>query len=163
MGMYTEVFIRANISRDAPTSLADWLDNLANGDDTIVGGNNGGWQPYDDHRFFTRGGWERIFQSGGAVYQISRRVQFARSTASFEDHELIIHASSKFVPYEDFIEWIAPWLNHCRGDFLGYSLYEDSRPSGYDQYWGGKQEEADLPDRERPELIFMPELPVKGK
>ncbi|MCC3333568.1 hypothetical protein [Nocardia abscessus] len=137
------------MKRDAPAELLDWLDHIANGDDTVKNGEPDPWQPYDNHPFFDEArGWERMFCSGGAVYQISRRVQFKRAQASYERHELICHASAKYVPVDEFLEWISPWLDHSPGDFLGYSLYEDSRPDG----WYDKG-----PDQERPTLIFMPE------
>ncbi|MEU2002051.1 hypothetical protein ACH47B_13265 [Rhodococcus sp. NPDC019627] len=85
MGMYTEVFMRMHLKKDAPEALVDWFDNLANGD--------GDWEPYDDHPYFTvGGGWDRIFCSGGAVYQISRRVQFTRMNLLSGQyyHELVV-------------------------------------------------------------------------
>jgi hypothetical protein len=147
--MYTEVFFRAHLKRDAPPELLDWFDHIANGDDTIVEGKPDPWQPFDDHPFFDKArDWERVFCSGGAVYQISRRVQFRRSTTSYEYSELICHASAKYVPIDEFVDWISPWLLESPGDFLGYSLYEDSRPDG----WYDKG-----PDQERPRLLFVPE------
>lgn len=150
MGDYTEAFVRAHLKRDTPAALLDWFDHLANGDDTIRDGEPDPWQPFDDHKFFDADrNWERMFCSGGAVYQISRRVQFRRSTASYEQHELICHASAKCVPIHEFIDWISPWLNHLPGDFLGYYLFEYSRPDGYHETG---------PDQERPQLIFMPDV-----
>ncbi|MET8798410.1 hypothetical protein ABZV91_18510 [Nocardia sp. NPDC004568] len=151
MGHYTEVFVRAHVKRDAPSELLDWLDRLANGDDTVKDGEPDPWQPYDNHPYFDeRGTWKNIFRSGGAVYQISRRVQFRRAQQPYAQHELICHASAKRVPVDEFLKWIGPWLDHSPGDFLGYSLYEDSRPD--DGYYDKG------PDRERPELLFMPDL-----
>ena len=143
MGMYTETFLRLHLKRDSPKELVDWFDNLANGPD-----DGPEWKPYDNHDFFQDARWDHLFCSGGAVYQISRRVQFVRSTTSFEDHELIIHASTKSgCEYEALLAWVEPWLAHQHGDFLGYTLYEDSRPSGM---YGD-----DGPNQDRPHLIFM--------
>lgn len=149
MGHYTEVFLRAHLKSDTPPLLVDWFDHIANGDDTIRPGEPDPWPPYEEHPFFDADRtWDRMFCSGGAVYQISRRIQFRKSEHSYGRHELICMASEKFVPVDAFIDWIAPWLAHSPGDFLGYSLYEDTRPDGY--YDQG-------PDQERPILIFMPE------
>jgi hypothetical protein len=144
MGMYTEFFFRAQLRKDAPAKLIDWLDELANGHDAEV-------TPYDDHEFFKCERWESALYGGGAVYQISRALQFTRGTdRSYEPPELIVHASLKNYgsEIEAFVDWITPFVDALEGDFLGYSLYEDSRPDGY--YDKG-------PDQERPRLIFMPE------
>lgn len=149
MGHYTEVFLRAHLKSDTPDRLVAWFDHLANGDDRIVPGEPDPWPPYDDHRFFDADRyWERMFCSGGAAYQISRRVQFRKAEHPAEPHELICMVSAKFVPVDEFVDWISPWLSHYPGDFLGYSLFEDSRPDGY--YDKG-------PNQDRPRLIFMPE------
>lgn len=142
MGMYTEFFFRAHIKKGAP--IVDWLDGLANGGDED-------WVPYDEHPFFTpdpRGylaSWEHTLTPGGAVYQITRPVDFRRSEHSFEDHELVIHSSAKSIDDEGFVDWIAPYLEHEAGDFLGYTLFEDSRGNGYWEF-----------EVEQPSLIFRP-------
>lgn len=140
MGMYTEFHFRVKV-KDG--SVADWLEQQIVGEQWFD-------EPYDDHEFFTLARWRHVFFAGGAVYQYSARGTFRRATASYEDNWLAL--SSSFKNYgseiEAFIDWITPHLDHYRGEFLGYSLYEDSRPV---ECWGRTVED----DREQPKLYFM--------
>ena len=83
----------------------------------------------------------------GRVYQTSRRLRFRRAEQPYELHELICDASVRYAPVDEFVEWVPSWLQHEPGDFLGYTLFEDSRPDGY---------RVQGPGQERPRLIFMP-------
>jgi len=123
MGMYTEFYFRANI-KDGP--VADWLDKQINGD---VWFDEGGC---DDHEFFTLPRWDSVFRGGGAVYQESRRAVFRRKVEPGKGgpyrHQLVLASSLKDYGSETdaFVDWITPHLDMHYGDFLGYSLYEDS-------------------------------------
>jgi len=124
MGMYTEFYFRANIN-DGP--VADWLDANINGDDD--------WfrTPFDDHDFFTSDRWSSVLIGGGAVYQESRTPIFRRKQACGPyHHQLVIASSLKNYgdEIESFLEWISPHLDMHVGEFLGYSLYEDSDDDG---------------------------------
>ena len=136
MGMYTEFYFRANI-KDGP--VADWLERQ------IIGGEwfeKGG---YDDHEFFATPRWDHVFRGGGAVYQESREAIFRRpQPCGPYDNQLVLSSSLKNYSGETdlFIQWIMPHLKMSTGDFLGYSLYEDSTDDG-DQW------------REHPTLFFM--------
>ncbi|UXE04562.1 hypothetical protein SEA_AUBS_90 [Mycobacterium phage Aubs] len=141
MGMYTEFYFRANITDNphtAATPITDWLDRNINGD--------GGFEePFDDHPFFSTDRWDRVFIGGGAVYQESRQPIFRRKAGEpYQHHQLVISSSLK--NYGDeinaFLDWINPHLDMHIGDFLGYSLYEDSCDDS-DHY------------REHPRLFFM--------
>lgn len=146
MGMYTEFYFRA-VVKEGP--VADWLDQQINGgdDDPVT--------PYDDSEFFQDGYWQMIFWGSGAVYQESRPPIFRRATERYESTWLVIASSMKHSVYIDrFITWIAPHLRQSPGDFLGYKLFEDSRPCGLG--WGNPDRQPE-PDREQPTLIFMPE------
>lgn len=123
MGMYTEFYFRANI-KDGP--VADWLDNHINGDKWFEDGSE-----YDDHPYFQTDRWSHVFIGGGAVYQESRTAVFRRKAEGYGEpyhHQLVLASSLK--NYGDeidaFIDWITPHLDMHYGDFLGYSLYEDS-------------------------------------
>lgn len=125
--MYTEFYFRANIN-DGP--VADWLDNQING---------GGWfeEPFQDsHEFFTLPRWHAVFIGGGAVYQESRKPIYRPKAERGEpyDNQLVLASSLKDYGGEiaSFVNWIEPYLEQADGDFLGYSLYEDSRPIGWD-------------------------------
>lgn len=128
MGMYTEFYFRANI-KDG--DFADWLDQQINHE---------GWfeKPFDDDEFFNDTRWHMPFIGGGAVYQESRTPIFRRKTQDGGDpyhHQLVLASSFKGgnSTADDFVKWITPHLDMHYGDFLGYSLYEDSC-DGADEY-----------------------------
>jgi hypothetical protein len=148
MGMYTEFYFRANIKDGR---VADWLDRQINGEDD--------WfrSPYDEHEFFQSDRWSSVFIGGGAVYQESRTPIFRRKSQGGGGpyhHQLVLASSMKDYGDEQasFVEWITPHLDMYAGDFLGYSLYEDSC-----------RDEPDGTYREHPTLYFMPKTPAKAR
>ncbi len=141
MGMYTEFYFRANL-KDGP--VTDWLERQIDGDEDFDAG-------FDDHEFFTLPRWSHVFIGGGAVYQESRRPVFRRKgTWLIYDNQLVLASSLKDYGGEidAFIDWITPHLKMPRGEFLGYSLYEDTHDDG-DNY------------REHPTLYFAQQEPVR--
>lgn len=137
MGMYTEFYFRANI-KDGP--VADWLERQIDGEEWFEHG-------YDSHPLFTLPRWTSVFMGGGAVYQESRTAIWRRKKVGGGGpyHNQLVLASS-LKDYgdegEQFIDWIGPHLDMGDGDFLGYSLYEDSTDNS-DEGW-----------REHPTLYF---------
>lgn len=135
MGMYTEFYFRAHV-KDGP--VADWLHSRINFLQQ-------GGHPFDDHPFFSGDRWWAVFNGGGAVYQESQGPKF------FPKDERICHYYNRLIissslknygdEIEKFVDWITPHLDQDPGEFLGYSLYEDSM--GRD-------------GRENPTLFFMP-------
>jgi hypothetical protein len=138
MGMYTEFYFRANIKEG---EVADWLHTQING------GGDSFQTPFDEHEFFTSDRWSSVFIGGGAVYQESRRPIFRRKSDGGEPyhHQLILASSLKNYgsEIESFVEWITPHLDMHEGEFLGYSLYEDSDGADDSEQW-----------REHPTLYF---------
>lgn len=143
MGMYTEFYFRANIEDGA---VADWLERqIDDGEWFETGG-------YDDHPFFMLPRWTGVFMGGGAVYQESRSAVFRRKASVGPYHNQLVLASS-LKNYggeiDQFTDWIGPHLDMHYGDFLGYSLHEDSC-DGDDEY------------REHPYLYFHGRKPVRS-
>lgn len=145
MGMFTEFYFRANIN-EGP--VADWLDEQING---------GKWfeQPFDDSEFFRDERWNKPFFAGGAVYQESRRAIFRRKATDYAEpyhHQLVLASSYKGGNdyATDLVRWLTPHLEMHDGDFLGYSLYEDSCDDG--DNW-----------REHPVLYFHNRDPVDDR
>ena len=121
MGMYTEFYFRANIN---PGPVADWLHTQINGDAWFQTG-------FDDHPFFKCHRWSSVFIGGGAVYQESRKpIYRPKAIGGGEPYRNQLVLASSLKNYSDeidqFFEWIGPHLDMHAGDFLGYSLYEDS-------------------------------------
>lgn len=125
MGMYTEFYFRANVH---DCEVADWLHHQINGEGRFD-------YPFNGHEFFTLPRWCSIF----------RRPIFRRKApiGGPYGNELAIASSLKNYSGEtdSFIDWITPYLDMSDGDFLGYSLYEDS--CDYDELY-----------REHPVLYF---------
>lgn len=135
MGMYTEFYFRSNIE-DGP--VADWLERQIVGEEWFE-------RIYDSHPFFTLPRWTSVFMGGGAVYQESRKAIWRKGASGGPYHNQLVLASS-LKDYgdevEQFIDWIGPHLDMGYGDFIGYSLYEDSCVGADDEY------------REHPTLYF---------
>lgn len=140
MGMYTEFFFRAQLAKEAPAEVVDYLKyTLEDGRSwaTIV--------PFDDHKFFQCRRWDTLLMGGSSLeFPAAGYSKFEFiADEGFSGNRIIIHASLKDYDSETdhFIDWISPYLSAAPGDFLGYTLYEDTK-NNYD-------------DQESPLLIFM--------
>ena len=115
--MYTEFFYRAEIRRNAPEVVKYVLKFLCAEMQRPP-------RNLPDHEFFQCSRWPSVAVMGSA-YFISREPIFRDTGHSYE---LAIHSSMK--NYEDeiqkFVDWIDPYVRAIQGDFLGYSLYEES-------------------------------------
>lgn len=143
MGMYTEFFFRAELKKDAPDDLVVYLRKVLDPSNS--------WYtmtPYNDHEFFTCERWQSVFWSSS--YSHPPGDSKFHASDGIRPSSIVIHSSLKNYGGEAgaFVDWIMPYINACPGDFLGYTLYEDSRPSGWYSDVG--------PDVDRPGLIFMP-------
>ena len=117
MGMYTEFFYRAEIRKNVPENVREVLKFLCAGAPRPPG-------DLPDHEFFQCSRWEDVAVMGSA-YFISREPIF-RDTGNA--YELAIHSNMKNYGGEiqKFVDWVDPYVRAIRGDFLGYSLYEES-------------------------------------
>lgn len=140
MGMYTEFFFRAELRKETPPELVDWLANALNP------GGLGAVEPFDDDPFFTCPRWQATFWS--ISYSHPPGESNFWPSDGIRQACIVIHSSLKNYgsEIEAFVDWIKPWVSAFPGEFLGYSLYEDSRADGD---WDSAE------DRDRPQLIFM--------
>ncbi|UDL16402.1 hypothetical protein SEA_ZOOMAN_153 [Microbacterium phage Zooman] len=115
MGMYTEFFFRAELKKDTPQEVIDFLDAWFKGEEPA---------PLD-HDFFRRPRWESLLLGSSAYFPTLPNSSFANVWGYWE---LGIHASLKNYGAEIdyFLDWIEPYVDGYKGDFLGYSLYEES-------------------------------------
>lgn len=114
--MYTEFFFRAELKKDTPQEVIDFLENQFDGDGEMT-------PPH--HRFFECVRWESLLRGSSAYFPTMPVGGFANV---FGRWELGIHVSLKNYGQEIdyFLDWIRPYLDVYKGDFLGYSLYEES-------------------------------------
>lgn len=117
MGMYTEFFYRAEIRKNAPDSVKYVLKFLCAEMQR---------QPrrLPEHEFFQCSRWADVAVMGSA-YFISREPIFRDVGHAYE---LAIHSNMKNYQgqIQKFVHWVDPYVQAIRGDFLGYSLYEES-------------------------------------
>ena len=118
MGMYTEVFMRGELAADTATEVLHILHAIFQGEEPHT-------KP--DHPFFETPSYMSLFLGHSAYFPAPFK---SRAVVSdFGGHwEIGIHASLK--NYDDeiekFFDWIDPYLYESPGQFLGYSLYEES-------------------------------------
>jgi hypothetical protein len=145
MGMYTEFYFRGNV-KDEP--VLNWLDANINGGERFQ-------EPYSKEPFFDSERWALVFIGGGAVYQESRPpILRLKGENGYDPYRNQLVIASSLKDYGDeikqFVEWISPHLDMYEGDFLGYSLYEDSN------------DDNDIRRREHPTLYFHGRKPVQA-
>lgn len=147
MSNYTEFYFRANV-KDGP--VADWLHSRINHLRSIG-------LRCDGHPFFDNPDAECVFWGQNAAYQEARQPVFRRKDQAICQWDNSIVIASSLHNYGNaigqFIDWITPHLHHVTGEFLGYSLHEDSWPVDYP--WGGEALQAPAVHREQPHLYFM--------
>lgn len=141
MGMYTEFFFRAELKRDSPAEIIEWFRHTLDPEKPYLS-----MVPFDDHSFFQCERWRSVFWSSSAYFPTGKSA-FYSGEGAYDDPHFTIHSSLKNYggEIEEFVEWVSPFIDASDGDFLGYSLYEDSRASG----WGAEE------PIDQPQLIFM--------
>lgn len=122
MGMYTEIFFRATLKQDVPESvLAPFRAMLGELEAESI--------ELPDHELFQRGRWYMLAR--GSSYYFP---EHAQSHLVQDDIRgawcVLLHASIKNYDgeIEAFFDWIDPYVDAYQGEFLGYSLYEETGP-----------------------------------
>ena len=119
MGMYTEIFMRVNIRKDAPESVRKMLEFLTSGNDKP--------DELPDHEFFTCDRWDYVALSSSYYFPGTRHSSYVRAVRDYDADALNILANLKNYDGEigKFFDWIDPYLEGERGDFIGYEMYEE--------------------------------------
>ena len=121
MGMYTEIFFRAELVKDLPEEVLSALHSIIGGEDNP--------QPNPSHPLFDCPRWYWLGNTSSAYFPM-----MAESVLRQDDYSkqwnLVMHANLK--DYHDeikqFFDWINPYIDAIDGEFIGYSLYEDVDP-----------------------------------
>jgi hypothetical protein len=137
MANLTELFFRVHLRADAPACLLDWLELVGTLERV---------EPYDDgHPFFARRRWWVTLVGVDPITTPTIVPTFLFQRGNDCDDRPILNIHSTFRNYDSevtaFVDWITQWVDADPGDFLGYSLYDDSRDDN---------------ECERPDLIHMP-------
>ena len=113
MGMYTEVFFRAEVSEDA----AAILEAMHQGEQFVV----------PDHEFFRTPRFDSLTNCGS--YYFPGADHFVAEKRAF-DKGWCVSFRSNLKNYNGeigkFFDWVDPYVIAAPGEFIGYSLYEES-------------------------------------
>jgi hypothetical protein len=121
MGMYTEIYARGTLKRGTPQEVVGLLKIMA-GDET----------PSDlalpKHELFRCRRWDVLGCGASAYFPATQSVVYEDYYS--KNWAFMFHANLK--NYDDeiakFFDWIDQYVEGSEGDFLGYSLYEETEP-----------------------------------
>jgi len=122
MGMYTEIFFRATLVKDAPDEVLAPIR-------AMLGQIEVDPDDLPDHPLFECPRWDMLAQ--GSSYYFP---DHASSGLAYDDirkaYGLALNADIKNYhgEVEQFFDWINPYVDAIPGEPLGYELYEDMEP-----------------------------------
>lgn len=120
MGMYTEIHFRAQLIADLPEDVMGVLRYLVDLELPEP-------EVKPDHELFNCRRWDMLGQCSSAYFP-----DHPQSFLTFDDFTkrwtLFLNADLKNYgsEIENFFDWIDPYVRGSEGQFLGYSLYEES-------------------------------------
>jgi len=120
MGMYTEIFFRAELARDVPTDVVEALKRM------MVWDYEEDHVNVPDHELFKCPRWDLLGCGGSAYYPVTVSKLF-QDPYSRQWHVLFL-ANLKNYNGEigKFFDWIDQYVDASQGEFLGYELYEEA-------------------------------------
>ena len=119
MGMYTEIFFRAELVRDVPVQVVECLHAMTNFYHQAP-------EELPDHPLFECSRWEILGCGGSAYFPVSQS-SLQLDTYSGQWHVLFLSNLKNYSgEIGHFFDWIDPYVSGSEGEFLGYSLYEES-------------------------------------
>jgi hypothetical protein len=120
MGMYTEIHFRAELVRDVPEDVLAVLRCLVDFDSPEP-------EVKPGHELFSCPRWDMLGRCSSAYFPDHPQSFLALSDWS-KRWILFLNADLKNYggEIEKFFDWIDPYVAGSEGQFLGYSLYEES-------------------------------------
>lgn len=120
MGMYTEIYFRADLSPDVPEYVVEYLQRMV-GD--IEEKEHMFSKP--DHELFSCPRWAYLGCGGSAYFPITQsKINFDPFTATWQVF-FLANLKNYGGEIHHFFDWIDPFVASRQGEFLGYSLYEE--------------------------------------
>jgi hypothetical protein len=119
MGMYTELHFNAKLRKDTPLDVLHVLRYMLNEKVRTP--------DLPSHPLFSTTRWRYMLQTNSYYFDAD-----THSTLRWDDisgsHYLCIRCSLKNYDneIEKFVGWIMPYLDKHKGDFLGFSRYEET-------------------------------------
>lgn len=128
MGMYTEIFFKAELVKDVPEEVVAILQHLVEGDlsEAYAG-------ELPDHPLFQCQRWDMLGR-GGSAYFSENSLPVLKKDWFTKQWNVVLNANLKNYgsEIEKFFDWIDPYVDLPEGRFMGYELYEESdEPSIY--------------------------------
>ena len=120
MGMYTEIHFNSELKSDTPEDVINILKYM-------VGDLDDEPESKPDHELFDDTRWGFMLQCDSYYFDAD-----THSTIRFDSisNSYYLCIRSNFKNYgneiELFIEWIKPYLDKTKGEFLGFSRYEET-------------------------------------
>lgn len=121
MGMYTEINIAFELKRDAPGEVCEMLKYMA------TSGDKDRPPSLPGHAFFECERWDFLFRCDSYYFPGNSHAEFYFDEIS-KSWFLVARANLKNYDgeIEAFMEWIAPYVECCDGEYFGYSRYEET-------------------------------------
>lgn len=122
MGMYTELRMAARIIEDAPPHVIEILEYMLTPD-------NDGNPPFKkpDHPFFQTDRWYFMLRCDSYYFDADTNSHLNYDEI-LKQYVLTIQCNLKNYDGEinKFIDWLTPYIDASKGDFLGHKRYEES-------------------------------------
>lgn len=121
MGMYTEIFFRAQLVKDLPEEVLSALHAIVGGEDPTL--------PAPEHPLFDCPRWTWLGNTSSAYFPMMAKSNLRQNDYN-KQWNLVLHANLKNYADEigKFFDWIDPYVDALGGEFIGYQLYEDVEP-----------------------------------
>lgn len=114
MGMYTEIFVNVDLKQDVPASVIDVLRAMCSREDSPC-----------LESLPSR--WSYLFRAGRTNTSCAHLTQNNYGRWSLLAKGDIKNYEGEI---EAFFDWLMPWIDAYKGDFIGFSLYEeDTEPT----------------------------------
>ena len=120
MGMYTEIYARGTLVKDTPDQVVAMLQHMVGEDhDPVI---------MPEHELFKTERWSLLGRGASAYFPATSSTVYKDSYSN--NWAFMLHANLKNYGNEiaKFFDWIEPYVEGSEGDFMGYSLYEETEP-----------------------------------
>lgn len=121
MGMYTEIYARGTLRKSTPQGVVDILKRMA-------GHASPEDMPLPDHELFKTYRWD-VLGCGASAYFPATLSSVYQDDYS-KNWAFMLHANLKNYDGEigKFFDWIDQYVEGGEGEYLGYSMYEETEP-----------------------------------
>jgi len=120
MGMYTEIFFRAELARDVPTEVVEALKRMISWDYGRDHTN------VPDHELFKCPRWDLLGCGDSAYFPVTASKIYQDDYSKQWNVLLLSNLKNYDGEIGKFFDWIDQYVDEPEGKFLGYQLYEEN-------------------------------------